>query len=118
MSEKDSMTRKNWFSLWPVLLVLVILGVAVWGDKGILCALRAKQQKEDLLRQVQELEAVNQALRKEIENLKSNPRYLEGIARKDLGMVKEDELVYQFRAHGRTPPADTPTAKGGKASRH
>ncbi len=117
MSENDSVGRKSWISLWPGILVLVILGVAVWGDKGILCALRAKQQKEDLLRQVQALEAVNQELRKEIENLKDNPRYLEGIARKELGMVKEDELIYQFRSQGKIPSADASAAKAGEASR-
>jgi cell division protein FtsB len=115
MSETDSVGKKNWFSLWPALLVLVILGVAGWGDKGILCALRANQQKEDLLRQVQALEAVNQELRREIENLKSNPRFLEGIARKELGMVKEDELIYQFRSQEKNSPtgASAATAEEG-----
>jgi cell division protein FtsB len=117
MAENDSASKKNWLTLWPVLLVLVILGVAVWGDKGILCALHAKQQKEDLLRQVQALEAVNQELRKEIENLKSNPRFLEGIARKELGMVKEDELIYQFRSQGKNLSAEASAEKAGEASR-
>jgi cell division protein FtsB len=117
MSENDSAGKKNWLSLWPALLVLVILGVAVWGDKGILCALRANQQKEDLLRQVQALEAVNQELRREIENLKSNPRFLEGIARKELGMVKEDELIYQFRSQEKNSSAGASAAKAEGASR-
>ncbi len=117
MSETDSSGKKSWFSLWPGILVLVILGVAVWGDKGILCALRAKQQKEDLLHQVQALEAVNQELRREIENLKANPRFLEGIARKELGMVKEDELIYQFRSQGKISSADVSATKAEKASR-
>ena len=117
MAENDSAGKKNWLSLWPALLVLVILGVAIWGDKGILCALRAKQQKEDLVRQVQALEAVNQELRREIENLKSNPRFLEGIARKDLGMVKEDELIYQFRSQGKNPSTDVSATKAEDPSR-
>lgn len=117
MTESAATGKKSWFSLWPGLLVLVILGVAIWGDKGILCALRAKQQKEDLLHQVQALEAVNQELRREIENLKANPRYLEGIARKELGMVKEDELIYQFRSQGKITPADDSAAKAEEASR-
>ena len=116
MSENDSAGKKNWLSLWPALLVLVILAVAIWGDKGILCALRAKQQKEDLVRQVQALEAVNRELRREIENLKSSPRFLEGIARKELGMVKEDELIYQFRSQGKNPSAAASAAKAKDAS--
>jgi cell division protein FtsB len=91
-------------------LVLAILGVAIWGEKGILCALRANQQKADLQRQVQDLESTNQELRKEIEALKSNPRYLEAIARKELGMVKQDELVYQFRSQGAVDKSATPPA--------
>ncbi len=110
MSTTEAIPKGTWFSLWPVVLVLAILGVAIWGDKGILCALRANQQKDDLLRQIQVLESANQELRKEIEALKSNPRYLEAIARKELGMVRQDELVYQFRSQGK--PASQPAPTG------
>ncbi len=35
-------------------------------------------------------------MRQEIDKLRSDRRYIEGIARKELGMVRADEMVYQF----------------------
>jgi len=89
----------------PVLLALLLLGFALFGDRGILRALQAGRQKAALEEQVRQLEAANSELRKEIESLRNDRRYLEAIARKELGMVKDDELVYQFRSAQDKPRA-------------
>jgi cell division protein FtsB len=47
------------------------------------------------------MEEINSALRQEIKSLRSDRRYIEDIARRELGMVKADELVYQFPAQGK-----------------
>jgi len=38
----------------------------------------------------------NASLRKKIVQLQNDPRYIEGIARNDLGMVKKGDIVYRF----------------------
>jgi cell division protein FtsL len=81
----------------PLLLILLLLAFAVFGQRGILRALQLGRQKAALEVQVKELEETNAALRQEIEALRSDPRTIEAIARRELGMVKEDELSYQFR---------------------
>jgi cell division protein FtsB len=80
------------------LLALLLLGFALFGDRGILRALQASRQKSTLQEEVRQLESINAELRQEIESLRNDRRYLEAIARKELGMVKDDELVYQFRS--------------------
>lgn len=87
----------------PVLLALLLLGFALFGDRGILRAMQAGRQKAALQEEVRQLEAANAELRQEIESLRNDRRYLEAIARKELGMVKDDELVYQFRSVQKTP---------------
>lgn len=87
----------------PVLLALLLLGFALFGDRGILRALQAGRQKAALQEEVRQLEAANTELRQEIESLRNDRRYLEAIARKELGMVKDDELVYQFRSVQKIP---------------
>lgn len=82
----------------PLLLALLLLGFALFGDRGILRALQAGRQKAALQEEVRQLEAANAGLLQEIESLRNDRRYLEAIARKELGMVKDDELVYQFRS--------------------
>jgi len=102
----DASSRPVWLTLIPVLFILLLLGVAVFGEKGILCAINSNQQKEQLQQRVQELEADNQRLREEIKALHSDRRYLEALARKQLGMVKPGERVYQFRSHQPPTPSE------------
>lgn len=42
------------------------------------------------------MEEENQKLREEVRLLQHEKRYIEEIARKELGMVKEGEIIYQF----------------------
>lgn len=104
--------------LLPVLLALLLLGFALFGDRGILRAVQANRQKAALQEQVRQLEAANAELRQEIESLRNDRRYLEAVARKELGMVKDDELVYQFRPaqpKARAAGGSKPTAAQAEA---
>jgi cell division protein FtsB/cell division protein DivIC len=93
--------------LIPVLLILVILGFALFGQKGILRTLQASRHHAALEAEVQQQEAVIRQLKEEIEALRSDRKYIEGIARRELGMVKEDELVYQFTQDSEKKAVDT-----------
>ncbi|WP_051361018.1 septum formation initiator family protein [Desulfuromonas sp. TF] len=99
MSSPSSAPRKT--TVWPLLLVLLLLGMALFGDKGILRAIQFNRQKASLQAELQRMEEINSALRQEIKSLRSDRRYIEDIARRELGMVKADELVYQFPAQGK-----------------
>lgn len=111
-SSKSSSRR---LPIVPVLLALLLLGFALFGDRGILRALQAGRQKAALQEEVRQLEEANAVLRQEIESLRNDRRYLEAIARKELGMVKDDELVYQFRSASETTrPAGPARAAGNK----
>ena len=58
--------------------------------------LQARRHKADLERQVAEKQDVNRALKQEINLLKTDRNYIEALARKELGMVGDGEVVYQF----------------------
>ena len=49
-----------------------------------------------LAQKLVDVEAQNEGLRVEIAALRGDRRYIERIARTELGMVREDELVFQF----------------------
>ena len=83
-------------NLWPLALVALLLGFAFFGDRGILHMLHLSGQKATLSQELADLEAQNEKLRVEITALRSDRRYIERIARTELGMVREDELVFQF----------------------
>ena len=84
-------------NLWPLALVALILGFALFGDRGILHMLKLSSQKTELAAKISEFEAQNEQLRIEISALKNDRSYIERVARTELGMVRDDELVFQFQ---------------------
>lgn len=89
--------RKRMY-LIPAGCILFILYFTVFGDRGLLRIYHLNQEKEQMLQHVDETRQQNENLKREIEALKTDKRYLESIARKDFGLVRPNEIVYQFPA--------------------
>jgi cell division protein FtsB len=87
-----------------VLLVAIAMVTisALFGEHGIphLFALRAERQT--LGQTAFALFQENARLREQITRLKTDDLYLEGLARRQLGLVRPNEVVYRFH----TPRAD------------
>lgn len=81
---------------WPLALIAIILGFAFFGDRGILHMLKLSGQKASLEQKLADAESQNEKLRVEIASLRNDRRYIERVARTELGMVRDDELVFQF----------------------
>lgn len=78
------------------ILALLIIGLSVFGDNGVLDYLRMKRATTETRREVEELKRENRALKAEIEALKDDKAYIEKIAREKLNMIRPDEVLYQF----------------------
>jgi len=65
------------------------------GEKGLLRYLHLRQQEATLKADVVTLRSSNEALRQKVDALKTDPQYIEQLAREQ-GMVKEGETVYQY----------------------
>ena len=87
---------KRRLPIWFIILVVVMLGLTFFGDRGILHVWKANKQKAELEKQIQTLEQVNAGLRQEIDALNNDLHTIESLARRELGMVRDDEQVYQF----------------------
>lgn len=95
---------------WSLGIVVVALTFALFGDRGILHLFQQKRHQTELNRQLAQVEAVNAGLRQEIAALSADRRHLERLARSQLGMVREDEVVYQFASKGRPAAPASPVA--------
>ena len=73
-----------------------ILFFTVFGDKGLLRIFELKQDKDKIELRLADSRTDNEKLKCEIVALKSDRRYLESIARKDFGLVRSNEVIYQF----------------------
>jgi cell division protein FtsB len=91
------------------LVLLNILLIIIFGDRGLVEVNRLKGERDQLLEDNHDLKAKNSALRREIERLKSDPAYIEHVARQELGMIGRDEVIVRFN-----PPDGEKAAKPGK----
>ena len=89
------------------ILVLAILSFTVFGQRGLLNMVRYKKEKQELVEEAARLKQENQKLRLEIDRLQSDYTYIERLAREELGMVKPEEIVFQF-AEAKERPTEKP----------
>ncbi|HIJ82257.1 MAG TPA: septum formation initiator family protein [Desulfuromonadales bacterium] len=82
--------------LIPAGCLVFILFFTVFGDKGLLRIVELRQDKNKIDARLAENHSDNEKLKREIVALKSDRRYLESIARKDFGLVRSNEVIYQF----------------------
>ena len=87
---------KNLISIWLLVIILIMLGYAVFGNRGVIRILQAEKQKEELQQRLDLLQQEQQQLRDEIERLQHDKDYWEQLAREKLGMVREGELIYHL----------------------
>ena len=79
-----------------LLLVSVLIFFTFFGDKGLLQVYRLRRELKEIERVNTELRQENYRLRAEIDNLRTSKKYIEELARRELGLVKKGEIVYQF----------------------
>lgn len=81
--------------LLSIPLFLIVLFI-IFGDKGLIDYCKLKE-KLSSIREINGL-IVNEniALKEEIMLLRSDSRYIEMVARRELGMVEQKDIVYQF----------------------
>jgi cell division protein FtsB len=84
-------------------LVLAIVGVAVStliGEHGVAHLLRLRAERRALGDKAFDLLEQNRRLRDAIARLETDDVYLEGLARRQFGLVRPNELVYRPRRPG------------------
>jgi cell division protein FtsB len=109
MTTKPAETTSGRSFPWGLVgVVAIMLGFAMFGNRGILHIFKLKRQQAALEEQLAQIETVNNGLRREINSLSTDRNHLERMARSQLGMVREDEVVYQFGSKLRTAPPTVP----------
>ena len=81
----------------PLLIIITIIGLlTIFGDKGLVRIYKLSKERDSIKAYNEQIKEENTAMKDEIQRLKTDNKYIEIIARKDLGMVGKNELVYQF----------------------
>jgi len=89
--------KKNILLVLAIVTMCLMLLFIVIGENGISDLYRIKKQKENLSQKNDELKKENITYYREIERLKHDPRYVEDVARKELGVIGKDEVIIKVK---------------------
>ena len=100
------------FLLAPAAIIVFILFFTVFGERGLLRINHMHRDRDEMQQRLLDLKGENEKLKREISALQSDRRYLESIARRDFGLVRGNEVIYQFL------PAPKSQGSAGKKGEH
>lgn len=87
---------------WVLAVVASLLVAnALAGERGVVARLTAGRTHADLLAGIEEIQRENAALRERIRRLREDPREIEALARRELGLIRPGERVFVVKR----PPA-------------
>jgi cell division protein FtsB len=88
------MTKKqNILLSISVLLLLALFFFIIVSEQGLADLRFLKKERDRIVEENKKLTRENQAISVEIDRLKHDPAYIESIARHELGMIGEDEII-------------------------
>ena len=88
--------RKKFFFATGVLLALYLFASFIFGEMGLVKYYRMKSQYDALAEEITQLKQNNAKLTKDVRSLRSDPAYLERVARDKLGLARPGEIVYYY----------------------
>ncbi len=92
------MTKKqSIFLSIAVALMFSLLFFIIFGEHGFIDLNSLKTEQNRLSEENEQLNQTNLTLSVEIDRLKHDPHYIESVARRELGMVGENELILKPR---------------------
>ena len=96
---------KRWsFWAFPLLVGLGLVILTLSGYREWKKMDRLAQKRDKLISYNQELNKTNEEIYRKINRLKSDPVYLEEIARKEFGLVKPDEIIFSLDENPKRRP--------------
>ncbi|UCH00016.1 MAG: septum formation initiator family protein [Deltaproteobacteria bacterium] len=96
--------KKNYYLAYILILSFVAFLLLAWlslGQNGLIDLYKMQEEKGRYLAIINDLKEKNRLLTAEIRRLREDQRYFESVARRELGLVKSNEIIYRFRLGGK-----------------
>ena len=97
---------KKSYVTYVLILSFVVALLSAWltfGRHGILNLYKMQKEQEKYQAIMQDLKEKNRLLAAEIRRLKEDKGYYESVARKELGLVRGNEIIYRFKKDPSSP---------------
>jgi len=78
------------------IIMSLLAGTMFFSEDGLPRYFKMRENRQQVIEHIQQLEYINVAMQKDITRIQSDPQRLEELARNRLGMVRKGEIVYQF----------------------
>jgi len=69
----------------------------MFGENGVVDLHMLKIKRDNLLKRNAVLSQENLSLYREIERLRNDPKYVENVARQELGLIGKDEVIFKVK---------------------
>jgi len=116
---------KFWKTSLIIFLFLAL--VAAWlgySDRGLVQLYRTDKERQAYVQRIHDLAEENQTLLQEIHRLRSDIKYVESVARRELHLIRPNEVIYRFKGEeslddgpGAAPPEEKGLWEGKKSKR-
>jgi cell division protein FtsB len=118
----ESLRRRRWLALLGLaaaaFILLKLLLSLLLSDMGVFTLLDLHRTRRDLKEEIADLKEKNAALTDQVHALRSDPVYIEALAREELGMVRPGDHVYRLVPRESAPSTVPPLAPPAPSSEH
>lgn len=105
-----ALTRKEVLKFSGFVLLFLFL-MALWlgfGERGFIHLYKMEKERQAYVQKIQKLEQENRELLDEITRLRSDREYIESQGRRELGLVRDGEVLYRFKGDREAKDAGKP----------
>ncbi|MBN1276334.1 MAG: septum formation initiator family protein [Deltaproteobacteria bacterium] len=74
--------------------LIVLLGYS--GDRGLIRLYNAEIERQAYIEKIRSLIKENEELLQEVQRLRNDMKHIESVARKELNLIKQNEIIYRF----------------------
>ena len=100
--------------VFPAVLLLAGYYAVFGGEYSVADLDRTRVQVEQAAVELAELETDARRLEARVTALETDPRTLERLAREDIGMIRDGEVLYRFADGGETRTSEVDRGDGGR----
>lgn len=93
-------SKKGKFWKLPLIILCFLGAIVAWlafGERGFLHLYNAEMERQVHIDRIRRLAAENRALLEEINRLRTDLEYVESVARRELNLIKKNEVIYRFK---------------------
>lgn len=89
--------KKRIMRLSVFLFFILVAAWLAFGERGFIHLYKMEAQRQKYRERIHELESKNHELLREIESLRNDEAYIESVARRELNLLKDNEVQFYFR---------------------